>query len=197
MPLDDPQCVICLADLNDVEEVSALACSHSFHTYCLQTYATTTSTSFRHVKCPLCKATSDELLVVDLTTTLPALRPPSSWHGDVCPREEASSSIAAAMARVAAAADALTCAPRAEASKEEPAPAEALACAAPKTDSVTMAASAQKQQPLPDGPAAGTHCPWSTPPVYCSTCGNYATIENAESFQSERGLGVVASAERK
>ncbi len=38
-----------------------------------------------------------------------------------------------------------------------------------------------------DGPAAGTHCPWATPPVYCSTCGNHATIEKCRMLSRREG----------
>ncbi len=79
--LEAPKCVICLADLNDGEEVSALACCHSFHSYCLQTYASATAISLSAVRCPLCKSTNEELSRIDLTSPMLDLSPPASWLG--------------------------------------------------------------------------------------------------------------------
>ena len=76
--LEAPKCVICLADLNDGEEVSALACCHS---YCLQTYASATAISLSAVRCPLCKSTNEELSRIDLTSPMLDLSPPASWLG--------------------------------------------------------------------------------------------------------------------
>ncbi len=75
---------MCIRDsLNDGdEEVSALACCHSFHSYCLKTYAATTSTSVLEVKCPLCKLTCGELNNRDLTPTRLDLSRPASWLGE-------------------------------------------------------------------------------------------------------------------
>jgi hypothetical protein len=77
--LEAPKCVICLADLNDGEEVSALACCHSFHSYCLQTYASATAISLSAVRCPLCKSTNEEMSRIDLTSPEMELSPP--WGG--------------------------------------------------------------------------------------------------------------------
>ena len=45
----DPRCVICLADFEIGQKVSALPCCHSFHTKCLDEWI------IRNAKCPICK----------------------------------------------------------------------------------------------------------------------------------------------
>ena len=190
---DVPKCVICLADLNDGAEVSALACCHSFHSYCLQTYATTTSTSMSDVRCPVCKTTSEELGRIDLTSPRPDLSPPASWLGgqgsDAWQGEGSFDNLtpfsqlteADVEAALASPADALASAAQPEAPAEEAAPAKALAVAPPKTAALSTL------EPLHKGPTAGTHCPWSTPPVYCSTCGNYASFEKCRVLSKREG----------
>ena len=178
---DVPQCVICLADLNDGEDVSALACGHSFHSYGLQTYASATAISLSAVRCPLCKSTNEELPRIDLTSPMLDLSPPASWLGgqgsnvwqghfdDLPPFSQ----LEAALAR------------------DSPAPAEAaeevLALAPAQAEAPAEAALSTPHGPQHGGPAAGTHSPWATPPVYCSTCGNYATIEKCRIISKREG----------
>lgn len=51
LPPDKKQCIICLTDFQEGEEIESLPCIHLFHKNCIDEWLTNTN------KCPLCKTT--------------------------------------------------------------------------------------------------------------------------------------------
>ena len=61
MTADRGKCGICQFALDGTETENALLCGHTYHRYCIDSYATHKMISLENLECPVCKQTASQI----------------------------------------------------------------------------------------------------------------------------------------
>ena len=75
------QCTICNDHMCTKDQhLTAMVCGHTFHSCCIEEYATSCKTDLANIRCPTCRKTSPELegLAADLLAATPLTPPQTS-----------------------------------------------------------------------------------------------------------------------